>query len=106
MDDRKKYVYSVNFVVSGDCEDCHVQNLIDEKIINALKDFNDAEVEFVSAQLSDLSVSRNYGRCAKCGVWVTHAQLPGAVSAFSDGDVVNGEWYCDLCLSEDHEKHF
>ncbi|MFT9078468.1 hypothetical protein [Ethanoligenens sp.] len=48
----------------------------------------------------------NCGKCTVCGAWATDYGQPGAFSELSNGAVVDGKWYCDVCLPFDHPNKF
>ena len=102
----KRYVFSVNLLVEGDVENISIQNIEDifEKILAScsLKD----DVTILSTQIDDISDNENYGKCINCGDWASDKRYESNISQMSNGAKVDDQWYCDICLPEDHPNHF
>lgn len=95
------YIYCINIAIEGDENPAFEFELWEhiEKFLDPQK------ASLVSAMPEEL-IGDNYGRCVACGGWVSDATKPGKIRAFSNGARVNGDWYCDLCLPEDHPNRF
>ena len=102
----KAYICKINFFVKKDIEDLEVQYEIDRLIKSIAPKMLENETEYVSTQFLNLEECDNYGKCCNCGAWASDRRLKNFVKEFSNGAVINDDWYCDLCLPEDHENHF
>lgn len=95
------YVCSFNVLI-----DSEQNRELEWEIAEAIKSsFADKRIELVSMSIEDVN-GNNYGRCENCGEWVTDNTKENRISAFSVGAKVDGKWFCDLCLPEDHSNHF
>lgn len=104
---KKQYILTINMIVDGNIDDANMQNKIEylfEEAINKSEIRDD--VAIISTEFTDIIGNKNYGRCIKCGEWVSNKSLNPNVSQMSDGAIVNDHWYCDLCLPENHPNHF
>lgn len=95
------YIYHIAVVIDGD-EDLQLEYNLEKRVVQSLKC---TRAEYVSSW-SEVLDGQNYGRCTKCGAWTSDWTKKMRISSFSNGAQVNGEWFCDLCLPEDHPNHF
>jgi hypothetical protein len=52
------------------------------------------------------SKEKFYGRCCNCGAWTSDTRDRRKVKELSNGAVLDGKWYCDLCLSDELQTIF
>ena len=97
------YLYKLYIVVDDDSENLLYQNIIDDAVEKAFD--NHTNINIVSAKITELDNSI-CGKCCRCGVWVSDQETVGCIDGFSDGCIIDGNWWCDLCLPADHPKHF
>ena len=97
------HFYKVNVLFLGE-EDLSTQSIIDSSLKKALEGKENAEV--VSYEVVGIPDCNNVGRCSKCGTWVSDHALTNAVLEFSDGTVIGGSWFCDICIDEENERRF
>ena len=97
------FLYSINIIINDDSENLDLQNEIDDIAEKAFS--NQSNVEIVSTTITELD-NTICSECCKCGVWVSDKETCTSVSQFSDGCIIDGKWYCDLCLPADHPKAF
>ena len=97
------YLYKISIVVDEDEEDIQVQNTINETVQKALMKI--PFVEVIGEQIVELDESV-CGKCSCCGAWTSDKDLAGSIDDFSDGCLIDGKWYCDICLPRSHPKSF
>lgn len=103
------YIYNVSLVIEDEIEDLDTQYSVDEIVeqsIERIKQAADIDVDYVSAQIVDLVNFTNYGKCSICKAWVSDYKKKNSVREFSDGIMIDGEWFCDNCLPHNHPRHF
>ena len=98
---RIMYLYKIAVLIEGE-EDPMEQYEIDQGICELLKG---KCAEYISARV-EVVTGVNYGKCVKCGAWVSDYSKKDWIKAFSNGAQVNGKWYCDICLDETHPNSF
>lgn len=77
--------------------------MIDNVLENSLRNYPLTNIVGASVRNLSLNVC---GKCCKCGVWVSDQELENHIDEFSDGCLINGNWWCDLCLPNNHYKYF
>ena len=97
------YLYKINIVVDEDEEDIQVQNTIDETVRKALMKM--PFVEVIGEQIVELDKSV-CGKCSCCGAWTSDKDSTRSIDEFSDGCLIEGKWWCDICLPRSHPKSF
>lgn len=97
------YLYKLYVVVDDDSENLFHQNAVDEVVYKAIE--KNTDVHFVGSIVSELN-GDICGKCCKCGAWVSDQALDNHIEGFSDGCFIDGKWWCDLCLPQDHLKKF
>ena len=88
------YILKVNYLVDGTIESVKP---LEEQIKMG---------ECISEQYVDLSHNTNFGRCCLCQTWTSDKRKKNAVSEMSNGAILNGAWYCDVCLPDWHPNSF
>ena len=103
-----KYIYKINLLVDGETEDLQKQNMIDEIIDKAIVHLkSNMDISVLSYQLVEVNnQTENHGICLNCGVFTSDHTKPDPILEASNGAKVDGKWFCDLCLPEDHPNHF
>lgn len=95
------YLYHVSVLVEG-TENLELEYGLEESIADYL---SNKKAELISSSSEELT-GNNYGRCSKCGTWVSDASEQQSITAFSNGKRVKNCWYCDLCLPRNHPNSF
>ena len=101
----EKYIYRINLLIRESADDESIQLNIDEAVERFVLQSKDSGIEFVSTQVINL-YDDNCGQCCICGAWTSDHAKENSICEFSDGEKLEGKWYCDICLPENHEKHF
>ena len=94
------YLLKVNLLIPSG-EDVAMESEIVEKVQKILP----CDVELVSTISEELD-GLNFGKCSKCGCWVSDRTQPNWVVPLSNGAKIGIQWYCDICLPEDHPNAF
>ena len=97
------YLCKLYIVIEDDLEKPIYQNILDRKLEEAFNNY--PHINIVGSKVCELD-NRNCGKCCKCGSWVSDQDLVDNIDGFSDGCLINGEWWCDLCIPPDHPKSF
>lgn len=95
------YIYRVNVLIKGE------ENLmLEEKIDTVLKDsLTNSLGEHISSTIVTIE-GTNFGKCVKCGCFCSDRRKKDYIVDFSCGAIVNGKWFCDICLPLDHPNSF
>lgn len=103
-----KYVLKANFVVEESIENLELQQTLDdqfEAITNNMQK-SGVKIKHVSSNYIEISEIDNCGNCCICGAWVSDFMKEPHIEELSNGAVIKGRWYCDICLPKDHPNHF
>lgn len=95
------YIHHVSILIEGS-EDLSLEQELNDMIQRLLSDRNAALVSTTNEELA----GHNYGRCVKCGTWASDLTKENRIRSFSNGVQIEGDWFCDLCLPEDHPNSF
>jgi hypothetical protein len=98
------YLYNVSIFIDDDSDNLEYQNVIDDLLDKGIARYS--KLEYVSARIIELDHCSNSGKCSNCGARVSDHDEENCITEFSDGCIIEGKWYCDLCLPEEHPKHF
>lgn len=96
------YLFQMYIVIEDSIDNVQFQSEVERHIEESLTRFHNSEL--VGSRICELG--RNCGKCCKCGSWVSNQELDDKIEGFSDGCVINGEWWCDICLPHDNPKSF
>ena len=99
------YIVKINIVIEGDGSDLKTQDEIERCFQQSMREITHSP-QLVSTEIKELDGNLNYGKCIKCGTWTSDSQRKGYVNEFSDGIQIEGNWFCDLCLPNNHPRHF
>ena len=97
------YLYQLYVVVDKSLDDLQSENLVNEMAEKAFS--GNSFTEVVGARFLELDTAV-CGKCCKCGAWTSDKENPECIDGFSDGVLIDGQWWCDLCLPTEHPKHF
>ena len=97
------YLYNVCLVIEDEPNNLFHQNIVDNALEDRIK--RHPGIHFVGSRISELDTG-NFGRCCRCGAWVSDQEQISHVDEFSDGCMINNAWWCDLCLPNDHPRRF
>ena len=105
----QQYILKLNLLIGTSANDLHTQNFVEDTIVDTTKTLSkncNCEINCVSTEIIEIDDSCVFGRCVNCGEWVSDSRLSDCVREFSNGAMINGKWYCDICLPDDHPNHF
>ncbi len=95
------YIHHINVLIEGS-EELSLEDRLSDGIQNLL----DGQPAVLVSTTNEELIGDNFGRCVKCGEWVSDCKKDNRIRWFSNGAQLDGNWYCDLCLPEDHSNHF
>lgn len=96
------YLYKLYIVVNDDPENVQRQDVLDAIIEKSLSCH--LNIDLVGSKICELN--NNCGRCCNCETWVSDQEKSDHVEGFSDGCIIDGNWFCDLCVPPNHPKSF
>ena len=96
------YIYKVNILLFDSNYNPELENKINDKIDELLIKNSG---ECVSEEVVDI-YETNLGICTECGSWCSNPSEENYINEVSPGCVINGKWYCDICLPSNHPLAF
>lgn len=80
-----------------------VDNLSDQ-ISKLLESDSSIDISLLGTAFEKMENGSNIGRCAKCGAWVTDYLKPYRAPCTTDGEIIDGQWLCEVCMPKDNDK--